>query len=107
MAGRNRLNPLTFGASSDLFLIQRSNCFLLSFTCSSCSCAGFHAGTDVPGLVPGKFPHYLESGPPEVSEKPGKGAEERLNMKANLTCYTRPIIVNAHSHRWLGQTPDS
>lgn len=45
--------------------------------------AGFHAGADVSGLVPGKFSHYFESRPPEVSEKPRKGAEERLNKKGN------------------------
>lgn len=45
--------------------------------------AGFYAGADVSGLVPGKFPHYPESRPPEVSEKPGKGAEEGLNKKGN------------------------
>lgn len=47
------------------------------------SSAGFHAGADVSGPVPGKFPHYLESRPPEVSEKPEKGAEEELSRKIN------------------------
>lgn len=48
-----------------------------------CVLAGFHAGADVSGLVPGKFPHYFESRPPEVSKKPEKGAEERLTEKGN------------------------
>lgn len=64
-----------------------------------CVLAGFHAGTDISGFVPGKLPHYLKSRPPEVSEKPGKGAEEGLKEKGKGLAAKRPVILNAHT-RW-------
>lgn len=78
----------------------------MSFTCSSCSFAGFHAGTDVSGPVPGKFPHDLESGPPEVSEKPGKGAEERLNTEGNVDLLHKANSCEC-TQSPAGPTPDS
>lgn len=43
--------------------------------------AGIYAGTDISRPVPGKFPHYFKSRPPEDPEKPGKGAKKGLRLK--------------------------